>query len=289
MKLTPLDIRKQEFKKSMRGFDPEEVEAFLIMVADELEIVLREKNQQSDELIKLRTQLRDYQQVEHTLRETLMKATNTVEESRFNSLREAELRIHEAELQAEKIIENAKEELQELRSEINLLRAQKESFSRRLRHLLESQIELLDVLGIDDTMVKQVTEETTPSPALRGRLPRPVLPSEEEPTSSSPVRASAMASPQAPPIFAGPPLGTAPVTPPPMPPAAPLSSSQQAPAGPAAEPYSQSAGEPRIIRGERRFDEPTGMRMVDETDEEFRDDQEQEPPRDSTLSDQIVI
>jgi len=299
VKLTPLDIRKQEFKKSMRGFDPEEVEAFLIMVADELEIVLREKNQQSDELIKLRTQLHDYQQVEHTLRETLMKATSTVEESRFNSLREAELRIHEAELQAERIIENAKEELQELRSEINLLRAQKESFSRRLRHLLESQIELLDVLGIDDAMIKQSSNTEEPQgPALRGRLPRPVLPAEKEnpPAPGSeqphaPVSAQAQTHGAAPTASGIAPAGAAPAAP-----AAPSSSFNIPPAGSSGPAeaetgsfFARSEG-PRIIRGERRFDEPTGMQFSDESEQELPEKNgEEEQGRENNLSDQIVI
>ncbi len=150
MKLTPLDIRKQEFKRSMRGFDPDEVEAFLTMVADEFELMIREKNQLNDEAIKLRTQLKDYQQVENTLRDTLVKAQNTIEDTKANSKREAEIIIHEAELQAENIIKDAKEELMRLRNEAHMVRAQKESFANRLRHLLGSQIELLEVLEMDD-------------------------------------------------------------------------------------------------------------------------------------------
>ncbi len=124
MKLTPLDVRKQEFKRTMRGYDPEEVEAFLTMLADELELHIRDKNQMSDELIKLRTQLRDYQRVESTLRDTLVKAQNTVEDSRVNSRREAEIILHEAELQAENIIKDAREEFLSMRHEICLLNAQ---------------------------------------------------------------------------------------------------------------------------------------------------------------------
>lgn len=155
MKLTPLDIRKHDFKKSMRGYDPDEVDAFMSMVSDELELLVREKNQLNDETIKLRTQLKDYQDVEQSLRETLIKAQNTVEESRANSRREAEIIIHEAELQAEHILKEAKEQLRELGHEIEMLEMQKESFAKRLHHLLESQIELLEVLEAGDFKRKQ--------------------------------------------------------------------------------------------------------------------------------------
>ncbi len=155
MKLTPLDIRKHDFKKSMRGYDPDEVDAFMSMVSDELELLVREKNQLNDETIKLRTQLKDYQDVEQSLRETLIKAQNTVEESRANSRREAEIIIHEAELQAEHILKEAKEQLRELGHEIEMLEMQKESFAKRLHHLLESQIELLEVLEEGDFKRKQ--------------------------------------------------------------------------------------------------------------------------------------
>jgi len=150
VKLTPLDVRKQEFKRTMRGYDPEEVEAFLTMLADELELHIRDKNQMSDELIKLRTQLRDYQRVESTLRDTLVKAQNTVEDSRVNSRREAEIILHEAELQAENIIKDAREEFLSMRHEISLLKAQKEAIAKRLRHMLESQLEMLEVMEIED-------------------------------------------------------------------------------------------------------------------------------------------
>ncbi len=160
MKLTPLDIRKHDFKKSMRGYDPDEVEAFMSMVSDELELLIREKNQLNDETIKLRTQLKDYQDVEQSLRETLVKAQNTVEESRANSRREAEIIIHEAELQAEHILKEAKEQLRELGHEIEMLEMQKESFAKRLHHLLESQIELLEVLEEGDFKRKQKSTVT---------------------------------------------------------------------------------------------------------------------------------
>jgi cell division initiation protein len=120
------------------------------MVANEYESLIREKNDLADENLKLRTQLRDYQDVEKTLKETLMTAQQSINESRENSEREAELIVREAEMKAEKILEDAKLKLAEMKNELLVVKAQKDSFARRLRHLLESQMDLIGVLELDD-------------------------------------------------------------------------------------------------------------------------------------------
>lgn len=158
MKLTPLDIKKQEFKKSMRGFDPVEVEAFLEMISDEFEVLIRDRNQLSDEVLKLKTQLKDYQQVERTFKESLMKAQQTIDQSRDNAKHEAELIIKEAELKADKILESTRIQLANMKNELILIKSQKDSFAKRLRHLLESQLELIGVLEIDDIGLGQFEE-----------------------------------------------------------------------------------------------------------------------------------
>ena len=141
MKLTPLDIKKQEFKRIMRGFDTLEVETFLEMVANEYEALLNEKDQLKSEALRLRTQVKDYQQVEQTLKETLMNAQESISRTRVNTEKEAGLIIHEAELRAEKILDQARNKVEKIKNDITLLRVQNESFINRLRHLLESQIE----------------------------------------------------------------------------------------------------------------------------------------------------
>ena len=150
LKITPLDIKKQVFKKVMRGLDPVEVETFLEMVSEEFESLIKEKNNLSDDVLKLKTQLQDYQEVEKTFKESLMNAQQTMNQSRENSKRESTLIIKEAEVRAEKIIENAKKQLIDMKNELMIIKAQKDSFAKRLRHLLESQLELLKVLEIDD-------------------------------------------------------------------------------------------------------------------------------------------
>ncbi|MCG8604577.1 DivIVA domain-containing protein [bacterium] len=150
MKLTPLDIKKQEFKKTVRGYDRIEVETFLEMVAEEFESLIREKNALADETLKLKTQLQDYQNVERTLQDTLVTAQESMKASRETSEREADSIMNDAKIKAERILEESKLKLANLKNELLVIKAQKDSIARRLKHLLNSQIELIEVLEMDD-------------------------------------------------------------------------------------------------------------------------------------------
>ena len=52
MKITPLDIRQQQFSVRFRGFDAEEVDTFLEMIADEYETVIEENRKLKEEIEK---------------------------------------------------------------------------------------------------------------------------------------------------------------------------------------------------------------------------------------------
>ncbi len=150
MKLTPLDIKKQEFRKTLRGLDPMEVETFLEMVADEYEEILKDRNSLKEEVSRLKTQLQDYQQVEHTLKETLMNAQESIKRARANSEKEGQMIIREAELKAEEIVGKAFKELEKMKNELLIVKAQKDSYANKLKHLIQSQLELLEILEKDD-------------------------------------------------------------------------------------------------------------------------------------------
>ncbi len=205
VRLTPLDIRKQEFRRSMRGFDVDEVETFLDMVAEQFETLLRERNTLNEEVLRLRTQLRDYQQVEKTLQETLMNAQQNITDSRESSRREAELIVREAELRAEEIIEEARSQLQQLKSELLLLRAEKASFVNRLKQLLQSQVELLEVLSNEDLDLGRFRAGTRPEAEAEEEdevaepqsEPR-IVGLDEEPLQSPPATGSSDSSPHKP-------------------------------------------------------------------------------------------
>ncbi len=154
MKLTPLEVRQQRFKKVLRGYDPVEVETFLEMVAAEIEELLTESRQLKDKTIELETQLRDYKNMEKTLQQTLMQAQEASGKSIENSRKEAELIVHEAQLKATQILDKARLDFAHMKEGIASLKARKESILSRLKVLLSSEIDLIKALGLDDEAVR---------------------------------------------------------------------------------------------------------------------------------------
>jgi cell division initiation protein len=146
MKLTPLDVRKQEFRKGLRGYDPVEVDTFMEMVASEFEDVLRSQKELRDKVVELEVQLRDYRQIEKTLQQTLLQAQEATGRTYESARREAELIVKEAEQKAAKIVEQANSDLVRMNNEIMQLYTRKESMIGRLRVLLSSELELIKTL-----------------------------------------------------------------------------------------------------------------------------------------------
>ena len=150
MKITPLEVKRQEFKKVLRGYDPVEVDTFLEMISNELEELLGLNKQRKDKLIEIETQLADYKHIEKTLQQTLLQAQETSGKSIENSRKEADLIIKEAELKASQIVEKARTDFSRAKEEIANLKARKESIISRLKVLLHSELDLLRALEIDE-------------------------------------------------------------------------------------------------------------------------------------------
>ena len=150
MKITPLDLRKQEFKKAFRGYDPEEVDTFLEIVAAEFEQISKENASLREKIESLGTTLAEYRNLEKTLQDTLLTAQRATEAARTNSQREADLIVRDAQIRAEKIVDQARIQLSEIKQAIANLKMQKDSFLARLKALLNSQIELLETLELEE-------------------------------------------------------------------------------------------------------------------------------------------
>ena len=148
MKLTPLDIRKQEFKRVMRGYDHVEVDTFMDMMANEFEEVLKSQKEMRDRVLELDVQLRDYRQIEKTLQQTLLQAQETTGKTYEAARKEAELITREAEQKAARIVEQAHDEHARVKNEIIQLTSRKEALIQQLRVVLSAELDLLKTLEL---------------------------------------------------------------------------------------------------------------------------------------------
>lgn len=165
MKITPLDITRREFRRIMRGWDPDEVKAFLEGVADELELAVKEAAGREERIQKLEAQMAGYQEREETLRKTLYSAQHLTEQLKESAKREADLIRKEAELQAAKFLEQAHQQVGELQAQIADLKRQKQLFEARLRAALKLHLDLLEGRG------ERPAHSSAPPPAERDAPP----------------------------------------------------------------------------------------------------------------------
>jgi len=151
--ISPLDIRKHEFKKSIRGFDPDEVVTFLDMVSIEFENLIRENSLMKEKIAGLDSQLKKYRDIESTLQGTLLSAQKAGDETLKISKKQADVIIREAEVKAASIVEKGRNELSGLLSTFTELKIQKESYRAKLKALVTAQLEMLEELAFNEEKI----------------------------------------------------------------------------------------------------------------------------------------
>ena len=145
--LTPLDIRKQEFRKTLRGFDAAGVEEFRTRVADELERILRERAVLEERVEALSEQLAVFRERERAMNEALVAAQQLRDETRAAATREAQLIVREAQSEARRVVDEARAAEADVRRQLAEAERQFQAYLGNFRGLLERQFAELKVLG----------------------------------------------------------------------------------------------------------------------------------------------
>ena len=141
--LTPLEIQKQSFARKLKGFDPNEVRAYLQMVAEEIEKLLRDVDRLSRENVMLREDLDDHNQRERILKDTLLSAQKVSEEVKSNARKEAELIVKDAELLSERLVSQAMGRVADLERTIQDLKIERRAARNKLSATLDTIQQLL--------------------------------------------------------------------------------------------------------------------------------------------------
>ncbi|MEJ2104034.1 MAG: DivIVA domain-containing protein [Ignavibacteriaceae bacterium] len=159
MKLSPLLIKKQEFQKAVRGYNVEEVQAFLEKVASDMEELLNEKEALEKEVQKFNEKVSEFQKLEKNLQDTLIKAQDSSVKTLESAKSQTNLLIKEAEIKASQIIENARKDADEIRNAVMTLRDEKDLIIARLKAIVNTQANVLEgkVVNAGEEKKKQKT------------------------------------------------------------------------------------------------------------------------------------
>ncbi len=159
MRISPLDIYHQEFKKTTFGYNVTQVNEFLEEVGMAYEKLLKEVNSLQDENERMKERLQNYEQMEKRLEKILITVQETAKEQTKQARREAELIIQKAEIKAEQLRKEAQQNLQAEYQSLQELKGSKELFRIRFKTLLESHLQLLEENGSEPEIDISVEED----------------------------------------------------------------------------------------------------------------------------------
>lgn len=145
--LTPLDVRKKrdDFKRSMRGYDALQVDSFLDIAADRMEELVQSEARLSEQVSALREQLDVYRERDRALNDALVTAQELREDVRVQSEQAAEIKLREAESEARNITRSAQAALEQSAIRLSELRSRRAQFLRSFRAMLDRFMEEVEV------------------------------------------------------------------------------------------------------------------------------------------------
>ncbi len=122
MRISPLDILQQKFKIKLKGYDPEEVEAFLNLVSEDYKKANEEIVQLKEKINEQEKEVEELLAREKVLKEAIISTKKISEQIQQNAENEASNVIKQSEMMSQTIIEQARNEVANIKQEIEKLR-----------------------------------------------------------------------------------------------------------------------------------------------------------------------
>jgi len=144
----------EKFSRTLRGYNPEEVNRFLDKIINQVENMVNESKEKDLRIAQLekleveneqlKEKIEQYERVEATLNKAIMMAQKTSEQIKLAAHDESELLIDEAKKNANRIVNEALLRAEKTEHEANLLRRNINIFKKRVRDIVEAQLEVVD-------------------------------------------------------------------------------------------------------------------------------------------------
>ena len=144
MNITPLDIQQKRFHVGFRGYDRGEVETFLDLVREDMELLLREVTELREFRQTYEERLRELHDKEETVKNTMIMTQKIAEDLKENARKEVTLLLKDAELSRQQIVGNAQQEKARIEAELQELRRRKHHFLQDIKKVIQMHLEMVN-------------------------------------------------------------------------------------------------------------------------------------------------
>jgi cell division initiation protein len=151
MNYTIADLDNLNLKKELLyGYSRAQVERILAGIKEDYYELVQENNDLQNEVSIMKETVQHYKTIEESLQHTLIIAHSTSESIKLNATERAANIIREAEIKAEKIIDDADLQVMKIKTEFEELKNSLSSYKLKTQSLLNSFQDLLKVPVEDD-------------------------------------------------------------------------------------------------------------------------------------------
>jgi len=163
MKVTPLEIRKKSFEKVFRGYDKDEVNAYLVSLSQAWEKVMDENKELTIKLDSAEKEIAKLREIENSLFKTLKTAEDTganmIEQANKTAelhMKETQMKadalqneseskarsiLEEAESNARYIMDSLQEEVKKIEDSYRQLQQQRDNLLREIKNIADGFLE----------------------------------------------------------------------------------------------------------------------------------------------------
>ena len=144
----------EKFNRTMRGYDPEEVNNFLDKVISQVEVMVNELKEKDTRIAELESyeienkslkeKLEQYERMEGTVNKALVMAQKTGEQMKLSAQNESDAIIQNAKNNANRIINEALMRAEKTENEAALLKRNVTIFKKRVKDIVEAQLEVVN-------------------------------------------------------------------------------------------------------------------------------------------------
>lgn len=144
----------EKFNRTIRGYDPDEVNNFLDKVISQVEVMVNEMKEKDTRIAELeayelenkalKDKIAQYERMEGTVNKAILMAQKTGEQMKLSAQNESEAIIENAKNNANRIINEALMRAEKTENEAALLKRNIVIFKKRVKDIVEAQLEVVN-------------------------------------------------------------------------------------------------------------------------------------------------